>query len=88
MPAWPPRRGDYGAAARHFEAAHRYADVPGRGRELCDLVRFEAEMLRRRAAEGDLERADALLRQGLEKAEAFDLPWYVDRIKAQLAATG
>ena len=74
----------WGAAEEHFQTAMQQADSLPYRLEQADICRFHAMMLTDRAAPGDRERAQTLLREALESYTQIGMPRHIEMTQALL----
>jgi hypothetical protein len=72
------------AAEEHFQIAMQQAESFPNRLEQTEIRRFHAMMLLDRAAPGDRERAQALLREALESYAQIGMPRHIDTARALL----
>jgi predicted ATPase len=73
------------AAEDHFQTASRQAESVPHCLEQAEIRRFHAMMLIDRAAPGDREKAQTLLREALESYQRIGMPRHVDLTQTLLA---
>jgi tetratricopeptide (TPR) repeat protein len=73
------------AAEDHFQTASRQAESIPHRLEQAEIRRFHAMMLIDRAAPGDREKAQTLLREALESYQRIGMPRHVDLTQTLLA---
>ena len=76
---------DWQLAETHFETAMRQAEEFPFETEKAEIRRWHAEMLLRRAADGDREKAGILLNEAIEAYRGFGFPKHVEMTEAMLA---
>ena len=75
---------DWGAAGNHFRIAMQQAESYPSVLEQADIRRFHAMMLLDRAAQGDREKAQTLLREALETYTQIGMPRHIDIVQTLL----
>ena len=73
------------AAEEHFEIAVRQAEAFPQRLELAEIRRFHAMMLIDRAARGDREKAQALLKEALDSYTQIGMPRHLQMTRALLS---
>ena len=76
------------AAEGHFQIATQQAETFPQRLERTEIRRFHAMMLMDRAAPGDRERAQMLLREALESYTQIGMPCHLEMTQALLGHTG
>ena len=74
------------AAEDHFQTAMQQAESIPHRLEQAEIRRFHAMMLIDRAAPGDREKAQTLLREALESYQRIGMPHHVDLTQTLLAS--
>jgi len=77
--------GQWEAAEDHFQTASRQTESVPHRLEQAEIRRFHAMMLIDRAAPGDREKAQTLLREALESYQRVGMPRHVDLTQTLLA---
>jgi hypothetical protein len=75
---------EWKAAEDHFQTALRQAESFPNRLEQTEIRRFHAMMLIDRAARGDREKAQALLREALETYAQIGMPHHIEMVRALL----
>ena len=75
------------AAEDHFQTALQQAESFPNRLEQAEIRRFHAMMLIDRAAAGDREKAQTMLREALESYTQIGMPRHVEMVQALLART-
>ena len=76
---------EWEAAEEHFQIAMQQAEAVPHRLEEAEIRRFHAMMLIDRAARGDSEKAQTLLREALESYQRIGMPRHVDLTQTLLA---
>ncbi len=72
------------AAEEHFQIAMQHAEAVPDRLEQAEIRRFNAMMLQGRAAPGDREKAETLLREALESYTQIGMPRHIEMARALL----